>query len=173
MVAVSLVLLLLTGCTPSQSTTTPQGNTIIVTSPTDSVLQTTQNTTQPTTEKLSTVQPTTTPSVIDVPTISTLDAYNLIQNNKDNPSFIIIDVRTVDEFNSGHIANAINMDYYAADFKSIIGKLDINKQYLVYCRTGIRGTGATQIMVDLDFKDVHNLLGGIVQWINDRYLTVN
>ena len=142
-VGLSLSLLLLGGCTPSQSTVTTD------------------------------TQPIVTSSAIAVPTFSTLDAYNLIQKNKDNSDFIIIDVRTVDEFNSGHIANAINIDYYSPDFESIIGKLDRNRQYLVYCRTGIRGAAATQIMVGLDFKEVHNLSGGIIQWIQDGYTIVN
>ena len=129
--------------------------------------------TEPAGGQSSTVQPTATLSAMAVPMISTLDAYNLIQKNKDNPDFIIIDVRTVDEFNSGHLANAINLDYYSPDFKSNISRLDRNKQYLVYCRTGIRGAAATQIMVDLGFKDVYNLSGGIVQWIQDGYATVS
>jgi rhodanese-related sulfurtransferase len=128
--------------------------------------------TEPTGGKSNTPQPTTTPAPIAIPTISTLDAYNLIQKNKDNPDFIIIDVRTADEFKGGHIPNAINMDYYSPDFKSDVGKLDRNKQYLVYCGTGIRGAEATRIMVDIGFKEVDNLSGGTVQWIKDGHATV-
>jgi rhodanese-related sulfurtransferase len=91
-----------------------------------------------------------------MPTIGTLNAYDLTQKNKDNPNFIIIDVRTEDEFNSGYIANSININYYSLDFKSIISKLDKNKLCLVYCRTGIRGTGATQMMIGLGFKEARN-----------------
>ena len=98
-----------------------------------------------------------------------LDAYNLIQKNKSNPDFIILDVRTTDEFNTGYIAGAINIDYYATDFKTNIGKLDRNRQYLVYCRTGIRAAASVQIMLDLGFKQVQNLAGGITAWIQDGY----
>jgi phage shock protein E len=138
-----------------------------------STTQSTPTGTEPTGSKSNLPQLTTTPAPIAVPAISTLDAYNLLQKNKDNSDFIIIDVRTADEFKGGHIPNAINMDYYYPDFKSDVGKLDRNKQYLVYCRTGIRGVEATRVMVDLGFKGVDNLSGGIVQWIQDGYDTVS
>jgi len=93
--------------------------------------------------------------------ISVQDAYNLIKNKGDNSNFIIIDVRTAGEFSGGHLAGAVNMDYYSSDFKLNVGKLDRSKVYLVYCQTGIRSTAATQIMVDLDFVNVDNLTGGI------------
>lgn len=112
---------------------------------------------------------TTTPNTQNAPTISAADAYNLIQQNLNNPDFIILDVRTADEFNSGHIAGAINIDYYSSNFQADIGKLDKNKQYLVYCRTGIRGEAATQIMISLGFADVQNMAGGITAWIQDGY----
>jgi len=170
---ISLVFLLLIGCNPSQSTIAPHEKTITVNSPTVSDSQSTQNTTQTDTERSSTVQPTAIPSVTTVPMISTLDAYNLININKENPNFIIVDVRTVAEFKNEHIANGINIDYYSPDINSIVGKLDKNRQYLIYCRTGIRGAGVTLIMVDSGFKEVYNLSGGIVQWIQDGYPTVN
>jgi rhodanese-related sulfurtransferase len=126
-----------------------------------------QTTTQTTTTSSTTV--TTTPNV---PTITTPDAYNLIQQNLNNPDFIILDVRTADEFNSGHIAGAINIDYESQQFTADVSKLDKNKQYLVYCATGIRGAAATQIMMSLGFTDVQNMAGGITAWIQDGYPTV-
>jgi rhodanese-related sulfurtransferase len=101
-----------------------------------------------------------------VPTIDVQDAYALIQNNQNNPDFIILDVRTPDEFKGGFLAGAINIDYYSPDFKDKIGQLDRNKEYLVYCRSGVRGVASVQIMLGLGFTRVHNLSGGIVQWIN-------
>ena len=112
---------------------------------------------------------TTSTSTSGVPTIIVADAFNLIQQNTSNPKFVILDVRTADEFNTGHIAGATNIDYYAADFQTNVGKLDRNKQYLVYCATGIRGASATQIMLNLGFKRVQNIAGGIAAWIKAGY----
>ena len=123
-----------------------------------------QTTTQTTSSPVTTI-----PTTPNVPTITAPDAYNLIQKNIGNPDFVILDVRTADEFNSGYIAGAINIDYYATEFKANIGKLDRNKQYLVYCRTGIRAAASVQIMLDLGFTQVQNLAGGITAWIQDGY----
>ena len=168
-ISLILFLPLFAGCSPAQTTVTPQEKTVNPTSPADSVSQATQNTTQPNTVQITTTQPTVTPPAVTVPTISTQDAFVLIQKN---PGLIIIDVRTPDEFNGGHLANAININYYSPEFKSNIDKLDRNKEYLIYCRTGVRGTGATQIMIDLGFTRVYNLAGGIVQWIDAGYPTL-
>jgi rhodanese-related sulfurtransferase len=108
-----------------------------------------------------------------VPAIDVKEAYELIQSNKSNPDFIIIDVRTPDEFNGGYIAGAVNIDYYSSDFKDKIGQLDRKKEYLIYCRSGVRGAASVQIMLDLGFTRVHNLTGGIVQWINAGLPTVH
>ena len=50
----------------------------------------------------------------------------------------IIDVRTTKEYTFGHIPNAINLDYLAEDFLDHIEKLDKDKNYLIYCRSGRR-----------------------------------
>jgi len=107
-----------------------------------------------------------------VPTITVADANASIRKNSGDTNFVLLDVRTADEFNSGHIAGAINIDYYAADFKANIAKLDKNKQYLVYCRTGIRGAASVQIMLDLGFTKTQNMAGGITEWIQEGFATV-
>jgi phage shock protein E len=76
----------------------------------------------------------------------------------------VIDVRTPEEYTTGHLANALNIDYKAASFREEIGKLDKSKPYLVYCRSGKRAAEAVKIMDGLGFTDVKNLAGGILAW---------
>ena len=64
--------------------------------------------------------------------ISTQQSYQLIQQNADNPEFEIIDVRTVEEFTSGHIAGASYIDFYKKDFQDNLAHLDKDKTYLLY-----------------------------------------
>jgi glutamine cyclotransferase len=108
-----------------------------------------------------------------VQTINSADAFKLIQENKGNADFIILDVRTPDEFNGGHIGNAVNIDFYSPDFKSNLEKLDRNKLYLVYCLTGGRSASASQMLSELGFPRVYNLAGGITRWIQDGYPTTS
>ncbi len=85
---------------------------------------------------------------------------------------MILDVRTASEYADGHLAGATNIDYYLESFQTEIGKLDRNKQYLVYCRTAHRSGLAAQIMLDLGFTKIWDMSGGIVQWTQDGYPTV-
>ena len=96
--------------------------------------------------------------------ITPQEASDLIADNRGNPDFIIIDVRTPAEFTDGHIDNAINIDFRSEGFKGSINKLDKSKTYLVYCRTANRSRSAVDIMEELDFKDIYHMLGGITQW---------
>ena len=96
--------------------------------------------------------------------ITPQEASDLIADNRGNPDFIIIDVRTPAEFTDGHIDNAINIDLRSEGFKGSINKLDKSKTYLVYCRTANRSRSAVDIMEELDFKNIYHMLGGITQW---------
>lgn len=81
---------------------------------------------------------------------------------------VILDVRTADEFESGHIKGALNMDIRGgADFMASIETLDKSKSYFVYCRSGARSGQACQLMSQLGFSAVYNLDGGVLAWEGD------
>jgi rhodanese-related sulfurtransferase len=88
------------------------------------------------------------------------EAYSLTQKNKANPNFVILDVRTLKEFASGHIEGAINLDYNAPTFKDDLNGLDKTKMYLIYCRTSRRSRGALDMMRELEFHEVYHIRGG-------------
>ena len=77
---------------------------------------------------------------------------------------VALDVRTKGEFDSGHLNDAINIDVKSASFKEEISKLDKDKTYLVYCRSGKRSKLAQNIMKELHFKKAINMLGGFIAW---------
>ncbi len=79
----------------------------------------------------------------------------------ENPTTIILDVRTPAEFNQGAIKGAINIDIMGGAFNDKITKLDKNKTYLVYCRSGNRSGSACSAMGNLGFTKLFNLSGGI------------
>jgi rhodanese-related sulfurtransferase len=92
------------------------------------------------------------------------DALSLIEKNKGNDRFVILDVRTPGEFAEGHIADAINIDYNSPLFRNNLARLDKEKTYLVYCRTGRRSSSAVQTMLELGFTRVYRISGDIVKW---------
>lgn len=76
----------------------------------------------------------------------------------------IIDVRTPNEFENGHIENAVNIDFKAADFIENISALNKNKTLLIYCRSGNRSGKAAKIMDSLGFTKIYDLEGGFMNW---------
>ena len=78
---------------------------------------------------------------------------------------VVLDVRTQEEFESGYIPKAINIDIQMVpSFIDEINSLDKNKSYYVYCRSGARSSQAVQLMRELGFNNTFNLLGGILDW---------
>jgi rhodanese-related sulfurtransferase len=97
-------------------------------------------------------------------TVTPEEASVLIRQNEDDSRFMILDVRTPDEFNEGHIANAVNIDYYSDSFRGDLDRLDKDKTYLLYCRSGSRSGRVLPLMGELGFERVYNMGGGFVQW---------
>ena len=78
---------------------------------------------------------------------------------------IILDVRTPEEFELSRIPKSKNIDFYnPQNFIQEIEKLDKDNSYYVYCRTGVRSVNSCQLMSELGFNKVYNLVGGIVEW---------
>jgi rhodanese-related sulfurtransferase len=99
-----------------------------------------------------------------VKNVTPTQANDLINANKTNTKFVILDVRTPAEYAEGHIQYAVLIDYNSPTFGDEVGKLDKSKTYLVYCRSGNRSASASKVMVDTGFKDVYNMTGGITEW---------
>ncbi len=83
---------------------------------------------------------------------------------KENPKLVIIDVRTQNEYLLGHIKNAVNIDYYKG-FKKIISSYLKCGTYVIYCETGFRSVQACKYMKKLGFKNIYDLKGGYVNWL--------
>ena len=80
------------------------------------------------------------------------------------PGVIVLDVRTPEEFASGHITNAVNINLADPAFATEVAKLDKNAAVAVYCRSGNRSGVATDQMAKLGFVDMYDLQGGILDW---------
>jgi rhodanese-related sulfurtransferase len=82
----------------------------------------------------------------------------------ENNDIIFLDVRTPGETRSGMIEGAIEVDYREDDFKIKIDALDKDKEYIVYCRSGVRSKDAQGYMKQSGFKTAKNMLGGYESW---------
>ena len=80
------------------------------------------------------------------------------------PGVVVLDVRTPAEFTSGHLPNAVNLDFRAADFADQVKALDPAKTYAVYCHSGNRSGQALEVFQADGFAHVADLEGGITAW---------
>ena len=71
-----------------------------------------------------------------------------------NSNLIILDVRTPEEFNAGHLAKALNLNFYEEDFADKIERLPASKTYMVYCHTGGRAAKTAELMEQVGFRKV-------------------
>jgi rhodanese-related sulfurtransferase len=69
-------------------------------------------------------------------------------------STVIIDVRTPEEFASGHLEGAENVDLQSGAFEAEISEYALDGEYVVYCRSGNRSAQAAALMDSLGFEDV-------------------
>jgi len=76
----------------------------------------------------------------------------------------LVDVRTPEEYNSGHIEKSQNIDVRSPDFDGQIAKLDKLKPVLVYCRSGKRSAKCTEKLKSAGFVKIYDLKGGITKW---------
>lgn len=74
----------------------------------------------------------------------------------------LIDVRTPEEYQAGHLNNSKNINIKSGDFKQQISKLDKNKPVYLYCRSGNRSGQAVDTLSTLGFKTYYNI-GGFEQ----------
>ena len=78
-------------------------------------------------------------------------------------SVMLVDVRTPQEYASGHLKNAVNIDVNASDFAEQIQTLDKEKTIAVYCRSGRRSKKAANILTTNGYK-VIELNSGYIGW---------
>lgn len=76
----------------------------------------------------------------------------------------LVDVRTVEEFETGKIAGAVNL-VYDKSFAEKLAGLDKSKPVLVYCQSGGRSAKCAEILKEAGFKKIYDLDGGLTQWV--------
>tara|TARA_B100001769_G_C22106216_1_gene597655 strand:+ start:2592 stop:2984 length:393 start_codon:yes stop_codon:yes gene_type:complete len=81
--------------------------------------------------------------------------------------YTLIDVRTQDEFDLGHINSAINLDFYSDKFKNDILSLPKNETIVLYCRTNNRSGKTATILKENGYRDVLVIKGGITEWVKN------
>ena len=89
--------------------------------------------------------------------------FNEIQDT----DYILVDVRTTEEYESGHIQDAVNFDFYSESFQNNILTLDKSSSIILYCRTQNRSTKTANYLKENGYKEITVLEGGITSWVKN------
>ncbi len=89
------------------------------------------------------------------------------ENIEKDKSIQLLDVRTADEFSTGHIDKAANSCVTTDEFVQKMANLNKDKPVYVYCKSGGRSAKASKILVDNGFSQVFEVTGGITAWQGD------
>jgi len=96
---------------------------------------------------------------------------NLISDSQfleiQDSDFILVDVRTNDEYESGHIQNAVNFDFYSDSFQKEILSLEKSSSIILYCRTQNRSTKTAKFLKENGYEEISVIEGGITSWLKN------
>ena len=95
--------------------------------------------------------------------VSTNDAVALMESEKD---YIILDVRTAEEYAQGHIPGAVNIPVETIGDEEIDALPDKEKLILVYCRSGNRSKVASARLAENGYTNIVEF-GGINSWTGE------
>ena len=97
-----------------------------------------------------------------------LDEVDFMDKFEADDNAVLLDVRTIEEVDSGYIKDSVHYDFYNPEFSSQLDTLDKSKNYYIYCRSGNRSGQACQLLSSKGFSgELINLDGGILAWTGD------
>lgn len=96
--------------------------------------------------------------------VKTIEAAAYAEKIAATPNAQILDVRTPEEYVSGHIDNAANVNWNGTDFVAKVAALDKTKPVFVYCKSGGRSKQAAAKLEELGFTTIYELQGGMLKW---------
>lgn len=101
-----------------------------------------------------------------IPQVTAQDVKNAIDSHED---YVLLDVRTPEEFTKGHINGSINvpLDKLRNAVERTVA--DKNKKIYVYCFSGSRSAQAVAAMVQLGYKNVFDMKSGMLAWRANKY----
>lgn len=92
-----------------------------------------------------------------------------VQSKKENsPQLVIVDVRTPEEYQAGHIEGALLINWNDPSFEQSIAKLDKSQPTVVYCAVGGRSGKAYSKLKQMGFQQVFDMKGGFDAWRKDK-----
>ena len=84
-----------------------------------------------------------------------------------NTEHILVDVRTIEEYESGHIQDAVNFDFYSESFQKEILSIEKSSSIILYCRTQNRSIKTANYLKENGYNEISVIAGGITSWVKN------
>lgn len=99
--------------------------------------------------------------------IISIEEFREAINNEN--SIQLVDVRTLEEYQAGHLKNAKNICVTEDDFQEKAQQLNKNEPIYLYCRSGKRSARAAEILKEMGFTEIYDMDGGFINWQENQY----
>lgn len=90
----------------------------------------------------------------------------------ENKNILLLDTRSLEEFQVSHLPNALFIDYDKFNSEKV-KEINRDTKIVVYCSVGYRSERIGEKLIKMGFTDVQNLYGGIFDWVNHNHTVVN
>ena len=104
---------------------------------------------------------------INTPQVNLISDSELVEIQE--VEYVLIDVRTPNEYDTGYIQEALNIDFYSDSFNKNILSLKKDLKIILYCRTNNRSTKTANMLIENGYLDVSVIEGGISSWVKSGY----
>ena len=104
---------------------------------------------------------------INTPQVNLISDSELVEIQE--LEYVLIDVRTPNEYDTGYIQEALNIDFYSDSFNKNILSLKKDLKIILYCRTNNRSTKTANMLIENGYLDVSVIEGGISSWVKSGY----
>lgn len=101
--------------------------------------------------------------------IATVDVHELKKQLDDHPSLCLIDVRELDEWQTVRIPGAVHIP--KGDITARVQEVtkDLDRPVYLHCKGGMRSLYAASCLLDMGYKQVYSVDGGISDWVASGY----
>src|SRR5690554_5027696 len=98
-----------------------------------------------------------------------ISVEELARHVEDSSELLLLDVRTKEEYEEGHLPGARNMDFLSEDFLLQVEQLPKDQAIYIYCRSGNRSAKAADLMRKAGFRQLYDMEGGYLKWEEEKH----
>jgi len=106
------------------------------------------------------------PNILRASAATDISQNDFIALQKSKADFVLLDVRSAEEYAQGHIKGAVNISH--SEISRRMNELPVDKDIIMYCRSGRRVGVAANILAKNGFSKLFHISGDMNNWVNNK-----